>query len=191
MDSDVFTAGTVPGRLQDRREIKILLCYLVNGCGKPIHKDSVVQAVTDNGFANFFDVMSVFAELEREGHVVTEREDDAGEELCSVTVTGKKVADQLEMFLPLRVKRRALASVYQLIVAHRLQKENKVEITEIDVGYNVRCQVSGGSFNLMAIDLYVPDLMSAMKVRENFLQNVEQIYKMNIEAFTKTKETSG
>lgn len=76
------------------------------------------------------------------------------------------IADQLENNLAYSVKEKAYACTLELLEKQRIEKENKVTITQTDNGCYVNCSISGGDMNLMNFQLYVPDINQARLVRK-------------------------
>ena len=54
--------------------------------------------------------------------------------------------------------------------------ENDVKIERNDLGYSVKCSISGGNFNLMDFSIFAPDIENALKIKKNFYENIEDIY---------------
>ena len=65
MKQDAFSAGVEPGGLYSSQEIKILICYMLAGVGEPLARHSVLEILSGNGMANFFEAGAAVDELIR------------------------------------------------------------------------------------------------------------------------------
>lgn len=175
LEFDAFTGGVEPGGLRSKKEIKILICYLLTSVNAPLSHDLIVRVMQENGLANYFEVVDVFSSLLEKGTIaVAEKEP----ELCYIpTEKAQVVSKQLDVTLPASVRERAVKSALSLLAEAKRERENKVEIKEIENGYQVTCHVSGGDLDLMTFSLYVPDLHQARLVRRNFHHNPEIVYR--------------
>ena len=54
----VFSDGVEPGGLRTSQEIKILVCYMLMGAGEPMPRQAVLDIISGNGMANFFETGS-------------------------------------------------------------------------------------------------------------------------------------
>ena len=45
MNNDAFSAGVEPGGLYSSQEIKILICYMLNGAGEPMPRQAVLDII--------------------------------------------------------------------------------------------------------------------------------------------------
>ena len=98
------------------------------------------------------------------------------------------IADQLENNLAYSVKEKAYACTLELLEKQRIEKENKVTITQTENGCYVNCSISGGDMNLMNFQLYVPDINQARLVRKNFHKSPETVYKVMVALMTRNKD---
>lgn len=171
MDTQTFSAGVVPGGLRNKRDIKILICFLLGSLKKPLIKSDVICVLQEYGLANYFEASQAFDETVSGGNIVS---DDTG--YCELTSSGEMIAEELSGDLPFSVKEKVLISAEQYFNRVKNEKENKVSIKKTELGYSVTCTVSGGEFDMMNIMVYAPDMNSACAIRDNFYKNPSDFY---------------
>lgn len=179
MAQDAFSQGVEPGGLWNKNDIRILLCYILSSVNAPLSGEDVSQIVQRKALANYFEVGDALAALLEQGHVCR---DGAG--LYTVTDTGREIADRLDSTLPLSVRDKALEAAVRLMAEARSRRENRVEVREMDRGFQVTCHVSGGMVDLMAISLYVPDRAQAEMVERHFHRDPDGVYGLLLAALT-------
>lgn len=172
---DAFTGGIEPGGLRTKNEIRILICYLLASVNAPLSKDDILSIIQDNGLANYFEVTDALSELTEHGNVMTSGENN---ELCTVSDKARMIAKQLDSALPPAVREKAVAAAINLLAKAKRERENKVEITRDERGYNVTCHISGGDMDLMNFTLHVPDSYQAQMVKKHFHDSPETVYRM-------------
>ena len=85
-------------------------------------------------------------------------------------------------------KKKNEVTTAMLQIQQRIEKENKVTITQTENGCYVNCSISGGDMNLMNFQLYVPDINQARLVRKNFHKSPETVYKVMVALMTRNKD---
>ncbi len=168
----VFSDGVEPGGLRTSQEIKILVCYMLMGAGEPMPRQAVLDIISGNGMANFFETGSAIDELVRLGHL-SEGPDDT----LSLTETGRQVADTLSGMIPYTLRERSVKSALQLLTRIRRERENTVKIEKLPHGYNVTCCINDDEYPLMSFTLRVADDLQAQLIRENFLNDPVLLYR--------------
>lgn len=178
MEQNAFTGGVEPGGLWTQNDIRILLCYILDSVKEPLSGEILSQIVQKKGLANYFDVCDSLAALARQGNLV---EKDG---LYTITKTGKEIASALDATLPVSVRDKALEAAVRLMAEAKAQRENRVEIEEIENGFRVTCHISGGEMELMAISLYAPDRAQADLVKRSFYRDPQGIYALLLSSLT-------
>lgn len=179
MASDVFFAGVEPGGLYTAQEIKILICYMLDGVGEPLPLQTVTDVLAGRGMANFFEVSAAVDELLRRGQII---EDDEGR--LSLTDAGRQTASTLATMVPLTLRERSVQAALQLLTRQRRERENTVEIHRLDRGYQVTCTMQDGSQPLLSLSLAVGDDLQAGLVKERFLEDPTLLYRSLIAVLT-------
>lgn len=180
-----FSSDISYDMLYSKTDIKLLICYILSSIKSGISKNDIVLLLQDNKFASYFDAIDAFTDL-CENNNIKQTDDD--KELYTVTDSGKMISEQLKVSLPVTIREKALSAALSILSKTKLKKENSVEIKKIEQGYSVNCNISGGKVNLMSFSLYVPDLMQANMVKENFQKDPESIYHVMLALLTKDKE---
>ncbi|HIW73119.1 MAG TPA: DUF4364 family protein [Firmicutes bacterium] len=171
-DGQVFSDGVEPGGLRTSQEIKILVCYMLLGAGEAMPRQAVLEIISGNGMANFFETGSAIDELVRLGHL-TEGEGDT----LALTETGRQVADTLSGMIPYTLRERSVKSALQLLTRIRRERENTVTIEKLPHGYNVTCAIGDDESPLMSFTLRVADDLQAQMVKERFLSDPVLLYR--------------
>ena len=86
---DAFSAGVKPGGLFSYQEIKILICYMLMGIPAPLPRQAILDILSGEEMANFFEAEAAIDELIRQHHLVEENDE------LVLTETGNQVATTL------------------------------------------------------------------------------------------------
>ncbi len=175
MEHDAFTNGVEPGGLLNTREIRILICYMLNSVDEPMTRESVVQIIFAEGMANFFEAESAIDELIRLGNLT---EDDNG--FLTLTPTGKDASQTLTSRIPLTLRERSAEAAIRLLTRQRRERETRVDIVKLDAGVAVTCSVDRSDNPMMSFTLRVADEAQANLIRERFLDDPITVYRLMI-----------
>ncbi|MDP4119919.1 MAG: DUF4364 family protein, partial [Bacillota bacterium] len=145
MPYDAFDAGIEPGGLRNKEEIRILICYMLYSVKEPVEKDIVINALQENGIANYFETLESFNDLAQNGNITVSEGDKTK---YIVSKSGEMIALQLESSLPITVKNKAMFSAMTILNKIKIEKENTVKIKKIESGYTVSGSISGGNLDL-------------------------------------------
>ncbi|MGN0503176.1 MAG: DUF4364 family protein [Ruminococcus sp.] len=190
MAFDTFDEGVTLGGVRSKNEIRILICYLLNCVKENMDKELVVQAITIDELANYFEVSAAFDDLIKNGNI-KESEIIDGIQTYELTDNGKMIANQLESILSYTVKEKAYAKAIQLLGEKKKRRENSVDIKKTENGFDVICKISGGDMDLLTFTLYAPTFEQAMLMKKNFFDNPSTVYKVMLALMTKDKENVG
>ena len=128
IDNEAITAGVRLGGLNDRTEIKILICYLLNALNRPITQNQLIECICGQELVNYFEMQNAISRLLEQKLI---REDENG---FTITEEGTKVATQLEDVVSATVKRYAYSVAVKLLQYDALKKQNKTRITPLPDG---------------------------------------------------------
>ena len=171
MDKKAFSAGVLPGGLQDRQEIKILICYIFEHFSFPLAKSDIADILQNYGLANYFETSQAFEEMVSANNII--KYDD---KKYVISKTGKMIVEELSRDIPLTVREKAIKAVEEHFHRMKSEKENKVTIRKSEHGYDVTCSVLDGDFEMMKLKLYAPDILAATTIKNNFYKNPSEIY---------------
>ena len=190
MAFDTFDEGVTLGGVRSKNEIKILICYLLSCVKENMDKELVVQAITIDELANYFEVSAAFDDLIKNGNI---KESEIVDETQTYELTdnGKMIANQLESILSYTVKEKAYVKAIQLLGEKKKRRENSVDIKKTENGFDVICKISGGDMDLLTFTLYAPTFEQAMVMKKNFFDNPSTVYKVMLALMTKDKENVG
>lgn len=190
MAFDTFDEGVTLGGVRSKNEIRILICYLLYCVKENMDKELVVQAITIDELANYFEVSAAFDDLIKNGNI-KESEIVDGTQTYELTDNGKMIANQLESILSYTVKDKVYVRAIQLLGEKKKRRENSVDIKKTENGFDVICKISGGDMDLLTFTLYAPNFEQAMVMKKNFFDNPSTVYKVMLALMTKDKENVG
>lgn len=185
MEFDALTAGVKPGGLRSKQDIKLLICYLLSSIPQGLSKTDLINVLQDNNLANYFEVASAFDELLKQGNLTEAQEEET---FYTVTASGKMIAQELDVSLPISIREQVLSAALSLMAQQKRERENTVTITKTENGCQVECHISGGEMDLMSFTLYVPDMMQAKLVKRNFQKDPQLIYSCMLAALTRNQD---
>lgn len=182
MDKDTFNEGVSLGGLNEKQEIKILICFILDRLAKPLKKNDVTSILQNYGLANYFEASQAFSEMVVNNNICPDEND---ENCYTITESGRMIVEELSGTLPATVKEKALKSAELYLERVKSEQENKVSITKNSMGYSVKCSVSDGEFNMLELTIYAPDITAASVIRDNFYKNPSEIYYSIMSLLTK------
>ncbi len=171
MEQDAFSAGVVPGGLHSHREIKLLICYMLNGVHEPLPRTAILDILSGDGMANFFDASAAIDDLLERRNL---SEDEGG--LLTVTDTGRRAAETLADMIPYTLRERSIDAALRLLARQHSERDNRVDIAPAEQGgWRVTCSV-GTTAPLLRMELLVGDEWQAQQVRDRFLNDPLLLY---------------
>lgn len=171
---NAFDAGIERGGLRSINDIKMLICYVLSSLGEPIAKSLLVESLTVDGLANYFEITDAIASLVSTGRVIEKEADGAS--LCEITKEGSMLTAEIETAVPYVVREKAINCAVSLISKAKNAKETDVEIFQCENGYMVTCSVNDKSIRLFSVSILVADELQANFVKDNFIKNPGLIY---------------
>ncbi len=172
-NNDAFIACVRAGGLNSSTEIKILICYLINSVKSPITKQQLLDVITSQELANYFELNDAFVKL-IEIDLITEEN-----EKLYITEAGKEVASELERVLPISVVDRAYRAAIAMLEFQNLKNQNKTEIiNENDGSYTLKCSIVDPTFTPFAMQITMPDEHTAKIAKEKFILHAQDIFKI-------------
>ena len=168
-------------------EVKVFILYLLEKTGYPLGFSDLASIVIQDGFVDYFDFAVNFHELVGAGHVAILKDggEDGGEKY-TVSETGRKIARTLS-----RQTINSAALEKSIVSAvHHLSLEKKGATVSSDVEpvgdgtYRFRCRAADGEGVLFEINLRAYSLEQAEKMRQNFEERPDVIYRGLISVLT-------
>ena len=126
---------------------------------------------------NYFDFAVCFPDLIESGQIEEIPAPEGGDKLYAVTESGVETLESYEGSLFSVIKERALRSALRLIAFYRSGSRVKSSITECGEGFILSCSISDNQKTLFSTEVYLTDRTYAEKLRLNFEERAETIYK--------------
>jgi len=183
MDYQAFTAGVKPGGLTRDYEIKILICYLLAKVKSSMSFYELNDVLQSEGVVNYFEYAEAISELLASGHLVAVKR-PGGEESYRLTDLGLKTAVTFEKTIPLTVRENTVKATEQYLLRKRIEKENQVEITKVEDGYQMTIRITDIGSDLMNLSMFIPTLKECQAIKDRFLQDPAVIYRGMIALLT-------
>ncbi|MDL2324872.1 DUF4364 family protein, partial [Ruminococcaceae bacterium OttesenSCG-928-A16] len=127
---------------------------------------------------NYFVMAESLAQIKQQGLI---QGDDDG---YTVTEDGRTVGQTLAAELPRTVRDTAVRGVILAQQYAAKQAAHQAEVAPAENGFTVRCRIEDITGPLFAVDLYMPDMLSANAVKEKFIQQGDEVYKLLLAAVT-------
>lgn len=184
LEIDATNAGVAKGGLVSTDEIRILICYILHTLRQPVPYQPLSELLHFEGVANYFEVGAAFSALGENG-LITESKKESG--CYKITPEGSRVAETLKASVPISVREKAYALTVKMLSRLKYEKETEIEITPLEVGFNVRCTIKEGELELMSVTLFVPDEAHARSIKQRFIDDPTVIYSGVINLLTENK----
>lgn len=179
MSNKKIVPGVGIGGLQDKYQIKILICYLLNTVQAPFTNEQLNYIFQDESLVNYFSFCDALAELIKTEHITVEKKDS--DEIYHLNKFGIETAEKLDHSLPKSLRDNVVSNAIQLLAKIKSEKENEVIIKPYQNGYMVQCMIHEVDFDLMKIELFVPDKLQANKIKDFFQNNPSKVYQSLIQ----------
>jgi hypothetical protein len=179
---DALMAGVPDGGLRSVSSISLIVCYIIANINGRVTADNIVQTMDEGMFANHFEVADAISKLKKSG-VIYEAEDGA----LTLVNPSKANIELIEMDLPLTIREKSIKLCQKIIAKENYRRENHVEITKKENGYNVNLNVSDNKTNFLSLNLFAATKEQAEMIKEKFISNPINVYETLIEAIFNNK----
>ena len=153
-------------KLENKIDVKVFILYLMNNVGEPLEFTTVNDIVVQDEFVNYFDFALCFSELLEAGQIDEIAIGEGEEPKYVISQNGKETLDSYESSLLPVIRDRALKSAFRLIA-----------YTECGDGYTLKCTIVDKTKTLFSVELYVAERAYAEKLKANFEDRAEIIYR--------------
>ncbi len=174
--NDVFRAGVEPGGLTMDYEIKVLICYLLASQERPLPAKGLVEVLTVEGIANYFEAVNAISSLLKSGHIA-EQVDETGEKCYIATAVGQAASETFQKDLPSAVRQHALEGVQKYLLHRRRRSQNIAQITRVSDGYQLALSIADVGSNLLDLTILLPSEEICRKVRDRFFNDPVAFYR--------------
>ncbi len=179
---DAFTGGVDIGGLRTRKDIKVMLCYVLSVLDAPISKKALNEALLSTELVNFFEVNEALSVLASNGMVIEEKGE--GDTYFSISEEGRSVGSKLETDVPLYVRDKVVKATVSYAAKEKRERYTHADIEMLDRGCQAVLSLTDGDTLMMKTVLYTADLLQAKAVCESFSENPEKLYTAIIDAVT-------
>ncbi len=172
MQESIF-AGVEPGGYHDSATVRILLCWLLEQCGRQMELSRLMRSVQSTGLVNYFTLCCSLEELRQNG-LIQEREG-----VLSLTAKGTQAVQEFSGSFPASVREALMEAACK----QPEQVENAANYTLMPGpnGVLVRLTLQEQDYCPMELTLYTPDEASAKQAAKRFLENPAQLYQAILE----------
>ncbi len=179
---DAFTEGVGIGGLRTRKDIKVMLCYVLSVLDAPISKTGLNSALLSTELVNFFEVNEALSGLCANGVIIEDkREDDS---YFSLSEKGLSFASKLEYDVPAYIRDKVVKATVSYAVREKREKYTHADIEKLDRGYQAVLSLTDGDTLMMRTILYTADKLQANAVCEAFCDDPQKLYSAVIDAVT-------
>lgn len=176
MSFDSFSDGISPGGLYDKKDIKLLISYLLKKLDIPISRMKICDILQEYNIANYFEINQSISEMLDSGVLLKKDCESDGEEL--LLLMGKSYAEMslIENKIPKSIKQKALSAATKILNREKIEKQNSIEVEKKKDGYLVSFDISDEDETLFKMSVFVVDSSQVEIVKKNFCDHAADIY---------------
>ena len=163
-------------QLTEKNDVKIFILYLLMNIEYPIDITTLSDISVQDEFVKQFDFMDCFFELLENGAISCIFQD--GQQLYEITDAGRKAAEALQSEILPTIRQKSLKNAYRLLSFKKTGAvvESSVKKEE-DGRYTVSVSIKNRAGHVMSASVTVDGVQDAVKMRENFEEKPELIYR--------------
>lgn len=189
MEYNAFTEGVRPGSVTTSHEVMILICYLIERAGQPVSFKELNAALQGQELVNYFQFAETMESLRRTGHILPR--EYHGEPCFVLSEEGRQVSRTFEAGLPPAVRERSAKAMERILTLVRRQRENQVEIKEVEDGWKVTLTITDIGSDLLSLTIFMPTRKECESIRRRFLNDPMLTYKGVFALLTGDTQTVG
>ncbi len=178
MAMDALTQGVKPGGLNSKRDIRILLCYLLNSTKTPVTMQTLESALWGEELVNYFELALSLDDLCENEFI--KKEDNS----YTLLPKGAQIAEALSRDVPLTVRQTALRAVIHLQRLAIKQAQHKAKIEVLDNGFKVHGWMEENGEEVFRFAVFMPDEKSAEFVKNQFVMRGDSVYAVMLAGIT-------
>ena len=167
MQENIF-AGVEPGGYHDPATVRVLLCWLLEQCGRQMELSRLMRSVQSTGLVNYFTLCCSLDQLRQNGLVLEQ------EGVLTLTAKGTQAVQELSGSFPPSVREALLEAACK----QPEQVENPASYTLMPAsnGVLVRLTLQEQDYCPMELTLYTPDEASARQAAKRYLEDPVRLY---------------
>lgn len=168
---DAFTEGVDAGGLRSKKEIKLIIEYLVLYLNDSVTSDVVIEALTGSALANYFETTQAVDELVASGNLTRGENNE-----LTITKKGSDSLKELMDGIPASVREAAMTSASVIQLRNRNEGAANAAIVKNGEAYEVVCKIMHKDTVLVELNLHADDYTQASKIKKSFVESPEKIY---------------
>lgn len=168
---DAFTEGVDAGGLRSKKEIKLIIEYLVLYLNDSVTSDVVIEALTGSALANYFETTQAVDELVASGNLTRGENNE-----LTITKKGSDSLKELMDGIPASVREAAMTSASVIQLRNRNEGAANAAIVKNGEAYEVVCKIMHKDTVLVELKLHADDYTQASKIKKSFVESPEKIY---------------
>lgn len=169
--------------VRDKNYVKVFVLHLLKNISKPLDFNTINDIVLYDGYVEYIDFATCFSELLDDEHI-EEIKGEGGElDKYRITAKGRRVAEGLSDDIFHEIRDRSLRSALRLVNFKENDAElifNSEELGEDEGGYTVTCSIMEKKRVICSVTLKVEDKERVEKIKSNFYERPEIIYRGTI-----------
>lgn len=163
-------------QLKNKNDIKVFILYLLENIGFPLEYSVINDLILQDGFVNYFDFADCFAELLELGNI--EEISQGDEVLYQISKQGITVAEAFEGRLMSQMKEKSLKSAIRLLSFRHRGTKISFDFDNLpNDRFISHCVISENGDELMRVDLKLESRYQLEKIRANFYDKPEIVYR--------------
>ena len=153
--------------------------YLLKNIKEPLEFSTINDIVVQDGFVNYFDFAICFPAAPQSRwqnrNQITELKGD--KTLYVISPEGTEAVESVEDKIFVSVKEKALRSALRLLAFNRSGSRTRSRVEKAEKGYKLICSIEDSEKTLLHIEVFLTDAHYAEKLRVNYDERAEIIYK--------------
>lgn len=171
----------VPNNLFESGELKVLICYALSAVAEPVPATELSQLFHYDGIANYFDVQTTLAELEKNGYTKPEGK------LLLLTEKGAAAAETLKETVSAPLRGKVYNAVVKMLGRYKSAQDTSVELTRNAAGCLLHYRVTGASGDIIAFQIQLPSEAQALHLKEKINEDPKYYCNALIRLLTENK----
>ena len=167
--------------LSDKTEIKTFILYVLSNVKELLDFNTLHDVVVQDGFVNYIDFIGCFAELLDAGQVDEMQGEPA---MYKISNNGLIAVAELSPKLYPMIREKAYRSTLRLLAFYKQGARISSSINKDGEGWRFDCIMTNGEKVLLNINAYFTDYDYALRVKNNFDENPENIHKGTLAMLT-------
>lgn len=160
------------------RNVKIFVLYLMANIGYPMNFATINDVTMQNDYVMYLDFAEAFYEMLDHDLITCVGQNEAGDDLYSVTYKGRCVAEELKSDILPSILDQSLRCALRYLDFRKRGVRIETNITQNpDKTYDLECRMYEKKEVIMSVMLKVDSRLRAESMADNFRDNPENIYK--------------